>query len=250
MNPLLIAAALWMATAGKEAVPHRRLRPPTGGRCTPAWPGPGAPPPPPPPPFGPTPAGFRRVITQAPAGARRGIPVPPRAIPRMQMPGNLMSSIRNMFGGGGGARRSPSRPATPAEQVQRPATTQRENPPPGPIPAQARTAPAPRPAPARPAGRSAQAAASDLLAYFNAGRPLGTGNAPSAFVQAAQRDMGGIAADGIYGPQTRSRGQALIGKTFPPRTSQPGQSQGRMSTSQPTAPSYQGRGVTGDLYIP
>jgi hypothetical protein len=99
--------------------------------------------------------------------------------------------------------------------------------------------------------RSPAAAANDLLAYFNAGRPLGTRNAPSTFVQAAQRDMGGLVADGIYGPNTRTRGQALIGKAFPPRTSQPHPSQGgRLAPSAQAAPTYQGRGVVGALYIP
>ncbi len=49
-------------------------------------------------------------------------------------------------------------------------------------------------------------------------KALGYRGYPNATVEAAQADMGGgIAADGIYGPQTRTRGADLIGTTFPPR---------------------------------
>lgn len=71
--------------------------------------------------------------------------------------------------------------------------------------------------------RSAQQAARDLLAYVQAstggdrGSKLGYKGRPNAFVQAAQTDMGGLTADGIYGPDTRARGKALLGKSFPPR---------------------------------
>lgn len=71
--------------------------------------------------------------------------------------------------------------------------------------------------------RAPDQAARDLLAYVNAAAGsqratlLGYKGHPNAFVQSAQSDMGGIAADGIYGPATRARGKALIGKAFPPR---------------------------------
>ena len=72
-------------------------------------------------------------------------------------------------------------------------------------------------------GRSAEQAARELYnratALLKAGKgaQLGTRNAPSAFVREAQQDMGGIAADGIYGGDTRTRGKALLGKSFPVR---------------------------------
>jgi hypothetical protein len=72
------------------------------------------------------------------------------------------------------------------------------------------------------AKRSPAQAAAELLAYVTPilaakrGSELGTKGAPNAVVKAAQLDMG-IAADGIYGPSTRTRGKALTGKTFPVR---------------------------------
>lgn len=73
--------------------------------------------------------------------------------------------------------------------------------------------------------RRPEQAARDLLAYVkqalkskDAAKRLGTRNAPNAFVKAAQRDMaGGLKADGIYGPASRMRGQALIKQPFPSR---------------------------------
>src|SRR5262245_15441984 len=60
--------------------------------------------------------------------------------------------------------------------------------------------------------RSAVQAAKDLKNYINQpGASLGSKAAPSVFVQAAQRDMGGgLTADGIFGPKTRTRMNALL----------------------------------------
>ena len=77
-------------------------------------------------------------------------------------------------------------------------------------------------APAPAAKRSAKDAAASLLAYVKPilaakrGAELGTKGAPNGQVKAAQLDMG-ITADGIYGPDTRKRGQQLSGVSFPPR---------------------------------
>lgn len=74
------------------------------------------------------------------------------------------------------------------------------------------------------AKRTPQKAAQDLLAYVKPilaarkGSELGTKGAPNPFVKSAQIDMGGVAADGIYGPDTRARGKQLINVTFPART--------------------------------
>jgi hypothetical protein len=75
--------------------------------------------------------------------------------------------------------------------------------------------------------RAPQTAAADLLSYVqsvlrlpSAQHAAGFGykDHPNEVVRAAQRDMaGGIAADGIYGPGSRARGKALIGKDFPAR---------------------------------
>lgn len=252
--PLLIAA-LWMASASASASAQRPITRRITTRRRIPWPGPGAPPPAPPAPYGATPPGFRRVITRqtAPQTGPRGAPGGLR-IPKVQIPKSATSWLSNLFGGGERRSATTTRPAapSPAAQVQRPAPTQREAPRASPIPAQARVTTT-RATPA-PAGRSPQAAASDLLTYFNAGRPLGTKDAPSTFVEAAQRDMGGgIATDGIYGPDTRARGRALIGKVFPPRTSQPragGTPQGGRGVIAPSPETIQrGRGVAG-LYIP
>jgi len=77
-----------------------------------------------------------------------------------------------------------------------------------------------------PAGRAPQTAASELLSYVQAvlKRPSGQHAAafgykdhPNEVVRAAQKDMGELATDGIYGPSVRARGKALIGKDFPAR---------------------------------
>lgn len=61
-------------------------------------------------------------------------------------------------------------------------------------------------------------AAEGLLAYLSKpGADQGAKGKPSAFVKASQQQMGGLTADGIYGPATRARGSQLINKPFPPR---------------------------------
>jgi hypothetical protein len=67
-----------------------------------------------------------------------------------------------------------------------------------------------------PETRSPKEAADDLKKHILATRSYGTKAKPDQTVMAAQRDMGGIAADGIYGPATRSRA-AQLGVTLPPR---------------------------------
>lgn len=65
------------------------------------------------------------------------------------------------------------------------------------------------------------AAARELASYVanNRGRgaKLGTKSAPSDAVRALQQQMGVEPADGIYGPQTRARGQSL-GVSMPARS--------------------------------
>lgn len=62
-------------------------------------------------------------------------------------------------------------------------------------------------------------AAAALFEYLRSTKPptWGVKGAPNKVIQAAQNDMGGLAADGIYGPKTRARGKELLGKAFPPR---------------------------------
>jgi len=95
--------------------------------------------------------------------------------------------------------------------------------PPEPPPPPAPPAPAP-PSPTTPSPAQTQrAAAESLLAYVQAlgtrgrAKALGYRAHPNATVRDAQRAMGELTADGIYGPATRRRGKALTGKTFPPR---------------------------------
>jgi hypothetical protein len=81
---------------------------------------------------------------------------------------------------------------------------------------------APKPSPA-PSQRAPKAAAQSLYDYVSAaikagrGATLGTKSSPNAVVRDAQQDMGELVADGIYGPATRTRGKALLGRTFPAR---------------------------------
>lgn len=72
-------------------------------------------------------------------------------------------------------------------------------------------------------GRTPQQAARELYSYARAaiakkqGSLLGTKGRPNPFVRDAQSDMG-LKPDGIYGPATRARGNALLGrKDFPAR---------------------------------
>ena len=105
--------------------------------------------------------------------------------------------------------------------------------PPAPKPPKPKPAPAPQPTPppkpkAKPRApatkRSPQAAAEALLEYVTAaiaaGRAatLGNKSSPNAIVRDAQADMGELVADGIYGPASRARGKALLGKPFPARS--------------------------------
>lgn len=73
-------------------------------------------------------------------------------------------------------------------------------------------------------GSDAALAARQLHAYVTAllrlplgARMLGHKGSPNAKVRELQLRMGGLLADGIYGPATRARGQALIGIPFPGR---------------------------------
>jgi hypothetical protein len=80
----------------------------------------------------------------------------------------------------------------------------------------------PEPEPA-PLARAPKRAALDLLSYARSigksGRAAAFGykNNPNETVEDAQRDMGGLVADGIYGPNTRRRGRTLTGQSFPAR---------------------------------
>jgi hypothetical protein len=71
--------------------------------------------------------------------------------------------------------------------------------------------------------RTPQQAAAALLAYVTPitkarqSSILGSKASPNTTVAIAQTEMGDVATDGIYGPATRARGKALIGKNFPPR---------------------------------
>ncbi|HET8939219.1 MAG TPA: hypothetical protein VFN67_37500 [Polyangiales bacterium] len=74
------------------------------------------------------------------------------------------------------------------------------------------------PVPPLTAANEQQRAAEGLLSYLSQpGADQGVKGKPSAYVKAAQAAMGGLTADGIYGPNTRTRGAALTGKPFPPR---------------------------------
>jgi hypothetical protein len=62
-------------------------------------------------------------------------------------------------------------------------------------------------------------AANALLALLGATAQgtWGTKKAPNELIQKAQADMGGLVADGIYGPKTQKRGAALTGAKWPTR---------------------------------
>ena len=45
----------------------------------------------------------------------------------------------------------------------------------------------------------------------------GSKASPNYLLRDAQRDMGGLTADGIYGPKTQARGTLLLGRSFPAR---------------------------------
>ena len=148
--------------------------------------------------------GAARVPRRAPTApaAPRSAPAP--SPPRAAAPAPMLVSRTP------GAARAPTAPAAP-----------RNAPAPSP-PRAAATAPAPVPAP-EPTGRTPEQAARDLLTLArlllksDKGSQLGSKASPSPAVQSAQRDMGGLTADGIYGPATRARGKDLLGETFPAR---------------------------------
>jgi hypothetical protein len=76
----------------------------------------------------------------------------------------------------------------------------------------------PPPPPSQPvAAHSPQESAAALLLYVsNPKSDVGSKKKPNATVRAAQKAMGGLTADGIYGPKTRARIHTLTGKN-PPR---------------------------------
>jgi len=91
------------------------------------------------------------------------------------------------------------------------------------FPSRTQRLPAAPPKTAAPTQRTPVQAAEQLYKYVTAMKAagkstsLGYKNQPNITVQTAQRDMGGLVADGIYGPATRSRGRDLIKKQFPAR---------------------------------
>jgi hypothetical protein len=60
-----------------------------------------------------------------------------------------------------------------------------------------------------------------VTAELRAGRAAGLGDRThkNATVRTLQAAMGGIVADGVYGPATRARGRELLGREFPARAS-------------------------------
>ena len=113
----------------------------------------------------------------------------------------------------------PPEPVVPALKVG-PATFVPAAPPPVPPSVKAMTAPpvAPPPPSVRVNQTSPREAATALYALVKT-PPVhwGTKANPNQLILAAQRDMGGLVPDGIYGPATRKRGKELLGMTFPPR---------------------------------
>jgi hypothetical protein len=103
----------------------------------------------------------------------------------------------------------PSKPAVKSAPAPKPAV-KAAAPKPAAVKAPAKPAAKPAAVVKAPAKRAPVQAARDLLTYLQTrGANYGTKNAPSGPVRDAQRDMGGVAADGIYGPSTRARGAAL-----------------------------------------
>jgi hypothetical protein len=45
----------------------------------------------------------------------------------------------------------------------------------------------------------------------------GTKAHPNTLIRSAQHDMGGLTADGVYGPKTQARGSVLLSRSFPAR---------------------------------
>lgn len=61
----------------------------------------------------------------------------------------------------------------------------------------------------KPSKRTGKQAANDLKDYLDNGGNPGSRNNRSTFVRSSQSDMGGVSADGVYGPKTRARARAL-----------------------------------------
>jgi hypothetical protein len=79
-------------------------------------------------------------------------------------------------------------------------------------------APVPPPPSTKVATHSPLEAASALLALVtHAPVNWGSKASPNKLIAAAQKDMGGLTADGVYGPLTASRGAKLLSKPFPAR---------------------------------
>jgi hypothetical protein len=124
---------------------------------------------------------------------------------------------------------APPAAAKPKPKAKPPASSPRPAPAPQPAPPPAAAAkpkakaPASSPQPAA-ATRSPQDAAQALFDYVTAAiaagraRTLGNKSEPNAIVRDAQADMGELVADGIYGPASRARGKALLGRNFPARS--------------------------------
>ena len=120
---------------------------------------------------------------------------------------------------------APQKPAQPAPAPPRPAPSPAPAPRPPIVPGSQNTG-TPAPSPPSPV-RSPVAAAQALYDYASAaikagrGSSLGTKGKPNAVVADAERDMGIVPDNGvygIYGPKIRARGKELLGKTFPART--------------------------------
>jgi hypothetical protein len=115
-----------------------------------------------------------------------------------------------------------------AISVQRRAKASNYEPPPPDPPV-----PDPSPAPNPSAKYTPEQAASALYLLVTQGKNLNWGSkaAPNANIRDAQRDMGGLTADGIYGPLTAARGGKLISKVFPMR---PAKKKGKPAQSAAT----------------
>jgi hypothetical protein len=75
----------------------------------------------------------------------------------------------------------------------------------------------PPPGKAVPAHSPLEAASALLALVTHAPVDWGTKARPNKLIAAAQKDMGGLTADGVYGPKTQARGAALLHKPFPAR---------------------------------
>jgi hypothetical protein len=163
----------------------------------------------------------REGATRVPARA----PVPAPSAPSAPKPETLLTSRAP-------SASAPSKPSAAPPKASSPAPSKPSAAPPKaspPAPSKPSAAPpkASPPAPSKPSApsaRTAMQAATELRAYAvdvlgrGQGALLGTKAKPSEVVRDAQRDMGQLTTDGIYGPKTRERGKALTGQSFPART--------------------------------